>query len=104
MAAEADRHLLFGLIALQVGIIDQAQLVAAFQAWAVTSPARWPTIWPNRGVLTARAGPPSRRWWPCTSRKTGPTEKADASPAPRSSGERPAEPAAPSSRARSPAW
>jgi eukaryotic-like serine/threonine-protein kinase len=34
MGAAADRHLLFGLIALQVGIIDQAQLVAAFQAWA----------------------------------------------------------------------
>ena len=34
MAAEADRHLLFGLIALQVGLIDQSQLVAAFQAWA----------------------------------------------------------------------
>jgi serine/threonine-protein kinase len=34
MAADADRHLLFGLIALQVGLIDQAQLVAAFQAWA----------------------------------------------------------------------
>jgi eukaryotic-like serine/threonine-protein kinase len=32
MAAEADHHLLFGLIALQVGLIDQAQLVAAFQA------------------------------------------------------------------------
>jgi eukaryotic-like serine/threonine-protein kinase len=34
MAATADRHLLFGLIALQVGLIDQAELVAAFQAWA----------------------------------------------------------------------
>ena len=33
MAAEIDRHLLFGLIALQVGLIDQARLVAAFQAW-----------------------------------------------------------------------
>jgi serine/threonine-protein kinase len=32
--AAADRHLLFGLIALQVGLIDQARLVAAFQAWA----------------------------------------------------------------------
>jgi eukaryotic-like serine/threonine-protein kinase len=32
--AETDQHLLFGLIALQVGLIDQAQLVAAFQAWA----------------------------------------------------------------------
>jgi eukaryotic-like serine/threonine-protein kinase len=34
MADAANRHLLFGLIALQVGLIDQAQLVAAFQAWA----------------------------------------------------------------------
>src|SRR5262245_56217884 len=33
MAADADRHLLFGLLALQNGLIDQAQLVAAFQAW-----------------------------------------------------------------------
>jgi serine/threonine protein kinase len=30
----ADRDLLFGLLALQVGLIDQGQLVAAFQAWA----------------------------------------------------------------------
>jgi hypothetical protein len=29
----ADRHLLFGLMALQVGLIDQARLVAAFHAW-----------------------------------------------------------------------
>ena len=34
MADAAERHLLFGMIALQVGLIDQAQLVAAFQAWA----------------------------------------------------------------------
>src|SRR5215472_11172087 len=32
-AIAADRHLLFGLLALQVGLIDQGQLVAAFQAW-----------------------------------------------------------------------
>jgi hypothetical protein len=31
MAADAERHLLFGLIALQVGLIDQSQLVAAFR-------------------------------------------------------------------------
>ena len=35
MPADADRHFLFGLIALQVGLINQAQLVAAFQAWAL---------------------------------------------------------------------
>jgi hypothetical protein len=33
MTAAADRHLLFGLLALQNGLIDQGQLVAAFQAW-----------------------------------------------------------------------
>src|SRR6516165_2537068 len=32
-AVAADRNLLFGLLALQVGLIDQGQLVAAFQAW-----------------------------------------------------------------------
>src|SRR3974390_2885152 len=29
----AERDLLFGLVALQNGLIDQGQLVAAFQAW-----------------------------------------------------------------------
>src|SRR5262245_38160805 len=32
-AIAAERHLLFGLLALQNGLIDQVQLVAAFQAW-----------------------------------------------------------------------
>jgi serine/threonine-protein kinase len=31
----ADRHLLFGLLALQNGIIDQDQLLAAFRAWTL---------------------------------------------------------------------
>ena len=31
--AAADRHLLFGLLALQNGLIDQSQLILAFQAW-----------------------------------------------------------------------
>jgi serine/threonine-protein kinase len=35
MTASADRHLLFGLLALQNGIINQGQLVAAFQAWTL---------------------------------------------------------------------
>jgi serine/threonine protein kinase/tetratricopeptide (TPR) repeat protein len=34
-AIAADRHLLFGLLALQNGLIHQAQLVAAFQAWTL---------------------------------------------------------------------
>jgi hypothetical protein len=32
-AVSADRDLLFGLLALQNGRIDQVQLIAAFQAW-----------------------------------------------------------------------
>jgi hypothetical protein len=32
-ALAADRNLLFGLLALQNGLLDQVQLVAAFQAW-----------------------------------------------------------------------
>jgi eukaryotic-like serine/threonine-protein kinase len=35
MTAIADRHLLFGLLALQNGLIDQGQLVAAFHAWTL---------------------------------------------------------------------
>ncbi len=35
MTAAADHHFLFGLLALQNGIINQGQLVAAFQAWAL---------------------------------------------------------------------
>src|SRR5262245_49132803 len=35
MADAADRNLLFGLLALQNGLIDQGRLVAAFQAWTL---------------------------------------------------------------------
>jgi hypothetical protein len=34
-AIAADRDLLFGLLALQIGLIDQSKLVAAFQAWTL---------------------------------------------------------------------
>ena len=35
MNSAADRHLLFGLLALQNGLINQGQLLAAFQAWTL---------------------------------------------------------------------
>jgi serine/threonine-protein kinase len=35
MPAATDRNLLFGLLALQTGLIDQGQLVAAFQSWTL---------------------------------------------------------------------
>jgi len=31
----ADANLLFSVLALQVGLIDQGKLVAAFQAWTL---------------------------------------------------------------------
>jgi serine/threonine-protein kinase len=34
-AIAADRNLRFGLLALQIGLIDQSKLVAAFQAWTL---------------------------------------------------------------------
>jgi serine/threonine protein kinase/tetratricopeptide (TPR) repeat protein len=49
----ADRHLLFGLIALQVGLIDQAQLVAAFQAWARDKGRPMADFLASRGDLDA---------------------------------------------------
>jgi eukaryotic-like serine/threonine-protein kinase len=35
MTAAVDRQLLFGLVALQIGFINQDQLLAAFQAWTL---------------------------------------------------------------------
>src|SRR3954467_5725193 len=34
LATDSSRDLLFGLLALQTGLIQQAQLVAAFHAWS----------------------------------------------------------------------
>ncbi len=49
----ADRDLLFGLIALQNGLIDQAQLVAAFQAWTRDTATTLADHLVARGVLDA---------------------------------------------------
>ena len=74
--AAADRNLLFGLLALQNGLIDQGQLVAAFQAWtarqgpAAGRPPRRP-----RRPRRRRARRPSRRWSRCTSRSTAATPR-----------------------------
>jgi eukaryotic-like serine/threonine-protein kinase len=34
LRSTADRDLLFGILALQIGLIDQDQLLAAFRAWS----------------------------------------------------------------------
>jgi serine/threonine-protein kinase len=64
MTAAADRHLLFGLLALQNGIINQGQLLAAFQAWTLDKSksladhleARGDLASAHRAVLEALAG------------------------------------------------
>ena len=70
MPAAADRHLLFGLLALQNGLIDQGQLVAAFQAWTRDKAKSLADHLEARGDLTgaeagrprgARRGPRRRR-------------------------------------------
>ena len=56
---DTSRHLLFGLLALQTGLIDQAQLVAAFHAWTRDKdrPCRAPSSW----ATWSRPAPPGRR-------------------------------------------
>ena len=57
-AIAADRNLLFGLLALQNGLINQAQLVAAFQAWTLDKARALADHLVGRGDLDAdqRAG------------------------------------------------
>jgi serine/threonine-protein kinase len=52
MTAAADRHLLFGLLALQTGIIDQGQLILAFQAWTLDKSRSLADHLEARGNLT----------------------------------------------------
>jgi serine/threonine-protein kinase len=52
VTANADRHLLFGLLALQNGIINQVQLLAAFQAWTLDKSKSLADHLEERGDLT----------------------------------------------------
>ncbi len=56
--ADAERNLLFGLIALHAGLIDQRQLVAAFGAWSRAKAVALAARLAARGDLDAeqRAG------------------------------------------------
>jgi tRNA A-37 threonylcarbamoyl transferase component Bud32 len=51
MTAAADRHLLFGMLALQNCLINQVQLVAAFQAWTLDKGRTLAEILIERGDL-----------------------------------------------------
>jgi eukaryotic-like serine/threonine-protein kinase len=52
----ADRHLLFGLLALQNGIINQSQLVLAFQAWTLDKSSSLADHLEARGDLSGPKG------------------------------------------------
>src|SRR5215470_4557037 len=49
----ADRDLLFGMLALQKGLVDQVQLVAAFQSWTLQKDRPLADHLVDRGALDA---------------------------------------------------
>src|SRR4051812_42562240 len=51
MTASPDRNLLFGLLALQTGMIDQSALVAAFHAWTRDKARSMAEILQGQGVI-----------------------------------------------------
>ena len=61
-AVAADRDLLFGLLALQVGLIDQGQLVAAFQAWTRDRARPLAEHLAPAATSTPTSAPASRPW------------------------------------------
>ena len=74
---ETPRDLLFGLLALQNGLIDQDQLVAAFSAWSRAKGRTLAEILVERGAIDDE----SRRSWPAMAEKQlklhgGDTEKS----------------------------
>src|SRR6516164_8617725 len=52
-ARDPARDLLFGLLALQTGLIHQAQLVAAFHAWTQARDRSMAAILAEQGALEA---------------------------------------------------
>jgi eukaryotic-like serine/threonine-protein kinase len=57
MTAVADRHVLFGLLAFQTGLIRQSQLVAAFQDWTGDEATPLADHLVAQGYLTAAQRP-----------------------------------------------
>jgi serine/threonine protein kinase/tetratricopeptide (TPR) repeat protein len=52
MSVDVDHHLLFGLLALQNGLIDQGQLAAAFKAWELDKSRGLADYLESHGALT----------------------------------------------------
>ena len=68
---DPSRDLLFGLLALQNGLIDQAALFAAFAAWTRDKGRPLADHLVDLGHLDARAAPSSRPSPACMSRHGG---------------------------------
>jgi hypothetical protein len=69
-AISAERDLLFGLLALQNGLINQGQLVAAFRAWTLDKVRALADHLISLGHLNDAQRASSRRWRTCTSPST----------------------------------
>jgi hypothetical protein len=61
MSAVADRHVLFGLLALQTGLIQESELVAAFHAWTAEKSAPLADHLVAQGYSPPRGDRSSRR-------------------------------------------
>src|SRR6516225_6195018 len=72
-AIAADRNLLFGLLALQNGLINQVQIVAAFQAWTLDKVRDLADHLVSRGDLDADDRCAVDAPWHATSRSTAGT-------------------------------
>ena len=65
-AIAAERNLLFGILALQNGLIDQADLIAAFQAWSKDRSRPLSEVLLDRGALNESDRLCSTAWSPAS--------------------------------------
>ena len=82
-STEVERDLLLGLLALQIGMIEQDQLVTAFRTWTRDRSRPIADLLVGRGDLDLEQPRASRAWLPCTSRSTEATSRRVWRPCPR---------------------
>ena len=70
---DAPRDLLFGLLALQNGMVTRDQLIAAFGAWNAAPGKRLADLLAERGGLRPNTAPYSKPWSRPTSSSTAAT-------------------------------
>src|SRR5687767_8278813 len=65
-----ERNLLLGILALQNGLLDQVDLIAAFQEWSKDRSRPLVRVLVDRGALAGSDGGSWRTWPAATSRGT----------------------------------